>query len=124
MSISKVRAAGAKDLEQLLSSPTMKGRKRQLSPHVMTRIYRAPEVMLIEREYDQAVDIWSLGAVLGELMSCSKPYMRPFKHLPRKERSDCIKQVVDNRHLFLGDSCFPLSPRHCGNSSEAESLIS
>ena len=34
----------------------------------MTRIYRAPEVILLNPNYDYAVDIWSLGCVFAEML--------------------------------------------------------
>lgn len=36
--------------------------------YVVTRYYRAPEIM-ISHEYTTAVDLWSLGCTMGELMS-------------------------------------------------------
>lgn len=35
--------------------------------HVGSRWYRAPEVSLVERQYDQASDMWSFGCVVYEL---------------------------------------------------------
>lgn len=40
-----------------------------MTGHVVTRWYRAPEVILMETMYSQAVDIWSVGCILGELFS-------------------------------------------------------
>ena len=42
--------------------------KRCLSSGVGTRNYRAPELIILEPEYDQAVDVWSLGCILVELI--------------------------------------------------------
>eukprot|EP01065_Artemidia_motanka_P032460 TRINITY_DN39473_c0_g1_i1.p1 TRINITY_DN39473_c0_g1~~TRINITY_DN39473_c0_g1_i1.p1 ORF type:complete len:617 (+),score=141.60 TRINITY_DN39473_c0_g1_i1:49-1851(+) len=40
-----------------------------LTEYVVTRFYRAPEVVLeVRRGYDGAVDVWSLGCVLAELL--------------------------------------------------------
>ncbi len=36
--------------------------------YVVTRWYRAPEVILGAREYTKAIDVWSLGCILGELL--------------------------------------------------------
>ena len=44
-----------------------------MSPFVGSRIYRAPEVILLERQYDQAVDVWGLGCIMAELMAVSVP---------------------------------------------------
>lgn len=41
---------------------------RELSPHVVSRRYRPPEIILFEKEYGQAVDVWSLGCVVAELL--------------------------------------------------------
>jgi serine/threonine protein kinase len=57
----------------------------------MTRHYRAPEVILIQ-EYSKAIDIWSLGCIFGELLKF-------IDEVPKKEK-----------HMFAGDSCFPISP--------------
>ena len=43
---------------------------RQLSRHVVTRWYRAPEIILLSSSYSVSVDMWSVGCVLGELL-CS-----------------------------------------------------
>lgn len=36
--------------------------------YVVTRWYRAPEVILNASEYTKAVDIWSIGCILAELI--------------------------------------------------------
>lgn len=44
-----------------------------LTEYVVTRWYRAPEIMLACHEYDKPVDIWSTGCILAELLA-RKPY--------------------------------------------------
>jgi len=39
-----------------------------LTEYVVTRWYRAPEIMLSCREYTFAIDVWSVGCILGELL--------------------------------------------------------
>mmetsp|Transcript_31583 Transcript_31583/g.48277 ORF Transcript_31583/g.48277 Transcript_31583/m.48277 type:complete len:119 (-) Transcript_31583:564-920(-) len=51
-----------------------RNQKPLLTRRVCTRFYRPPEVILLERKYDQAVDLWSLGCVIGEMLKCSSPY--------------------------------------------------
>lgn len=46
--------------------------KRDLTMHICTRWYRAPEVIIKEDYYDSKIDIWSLGCVLGELLLYQK----------------------------------------------------
>mmetsp|Transcript_106405 Transcript_106405/g.185069 ORF Transcript_106405/g.185069 Transcript_106405/m.185069 type:complete len:591 (+) Transcript_106405:162-1934(+) len=39
-----------------------------LTEYVVTRWYRAPEVMLLPKKYNSAVDVWSVGCILGEIL--------------------------------------------------------
>jgi mitogen-activated protein kinase 1/3 len=64
--------------------------------HVVTRWYRAPELILLQRDYGSAIDVWSVGCVLGELLSM--------------QRSNCPQHDM-REPLFPGDSCFPLSAK-------------
>ncbi|EDW83912.1 uncharacterized protein Dwil_GK18964 [Drosophila willistoni] len=41
----------------------------EMTGYVVTRWYRAPEVIFSWREYDQAVDVWSVGCILAELIT-------------------------------------------------------
>lgn len=40
-----------------------------LTEYVVTRWYRAPELLVQNREYGQGVDLWSVGCILGECLS-------------------------------------------------------
>lgn len=42
--------------------------KRAMSPCVQTRWYRAPEVILTDKTYNESADIWGVGIILAELM--------------------------------------------------------
>jgi serine/threonine protein kinase len=42
-------------------------RESRLSTHIATRLYRSPEVILYEKHYHKAMDIWSCGAIMGDL---------------------------------------------------------
>eukprot|EP01083_Nonionella_stella_P065607 172070_1 len=70
---------------------------RQLTKHVVTRWYRAPEVILFSqrREYLTAIDMWSVGCILSELLM-----------MVGDEGNFSARQP-----LFPGRSCFPLSAR-------------
>ncbi len=71
--------------------------KRQLTGHVVTRWYRAPEIILLEKDYGPAVDVWSVGCIFAELLSMMKENAATYQ---------------DRQPLFPGTSCFPLSPDH------------
>ena len=44
--------------------------KNKLTKHVVTRWYRAPEVILLQqdRETLYGIDVWSIGCIFGELL--------------------------------------------------------
>ena len=42
--------------------------QRELSPNVVMRWYRSPELILCNHYYDQSIDIWSLGCILAEML--------------------------------------------------------
>ena len=41
--------------------------KRELSDHVVTRWYRAPELILMEKDYGSGIDMWSVGTIFYEM---------------------------------------------------------
>jgi mitogen-activated protein kinase 1/3 len=45
---------------------------RDLSNHVVSRWYRPPEIIMIEKNYNSAVDMWSTGCILSEMISCTE----------------------------------------------------
>lgn len=64
----------------------------------MTRWYRAPELILLEKDYGPAIDMWSVGCIFAELLGMMK---------------ESAATYLDRKPLFPGKSCFPLSPdRH------------
>jgi mitogen-activated protein kinase 1/3 len=69
--------------------------KRQLTGHVVTRWYRAPELILLEKDYGPAIDMWSVGCIFAELLGMMKASAATY---------------LDRKPLFPGKSCFPLSP--------------
>jgi serine/threonine protein kinase len=40
-----------------------------LTEYVVTRWYRAPEIMLACQEYTSAIDMWSVGCIFAELLA-------------------------------------------------------
>lgn len=51
--------------------------KKDLTSHVVTRWYRAPELILIEKNYDAKIDVWSVGCIYAELLGKHSPSNRP-----------------------------------------------
>lgn len=73
---------------------------RELSDHVVTRYYRAPEIILLEKDYGPPVDMWSVGCVFAELLGTM---------------AESAPTFLDRKPLFPGQSCFPLSPSNSNN---------
>ena len=48
--------------------PNLRVRAASMTDYVATRWYRAPEVLLTYKVYTKALDIWSVGCILGELL--------------------------------------------------------
>ena len=86
-----------KDLtKRLIKTKDMrKNMKRELTGHVVTRWYRAPELILLEKDYGAAIDMWSVGCIFAELLGMMK---------------ESAPTYLDRKPLFPGKSCFPLSP--------------
>jgi mitogen-activated protein kinase 15 len=40
----------------------------KITDYIATRWYRAPEILLEATFYDKAVDLWSIGCILGEMI--------------------------------------------------------
>ncbi|GAX80947.1 hypothetical protein CEUSTIGMA_g8382.t1 [Chlamydomonas eustigma] len=55
-----------------------------MTPRVVTLWYRAPEVLLGTEIYDEAIDMWSVGCVLGELLK-SEPLF------PAENEMECLR---------------------------------
>ena len=47
----------------------------ELTEYVVTRWYRAPEIILNANEYGKPVDIWSIGCIMAEILG-RKPFLR------------------------------------------------
>lgn len=43
--------------------------KQELTEYVVTRWYRAPEIMLSCQKYSKAIDVWSVGCIFAELLN-------------------------------------------------------
>ena len=42
---------------------------KALTKHVVTRWYRAPEVILMNKMYSYSIDMWSVGCIFAELLT-------------------------------------------------------
>jgi len=68
--------------------------KKELTSYVVTRWYRAPEIILTKSDYGTGIDIWAIGCIFAELLSMLNYSLDPTERKP----------------LFPGSSCYPYSP--------------
>uniref|UniRef100_A0A8C6Q5D8 mitogen-activated protein kinase n=1 Tax=Nothobranchius furzeri TaxID=105023 RepID=A0A8C6Q5D8_NOTFU len=57
----------------------------EMTGYVVTRWYRAPEVMLNWMHYTQTVDIWSVGCIMAEMLQ-GKPLFKGTDHLDQLDQ--------------------------------------
>lgn len=93
-----------------------------LTEYVATRWYRAPEIMLNSKGYSKAIDVWSVGCILAELLS-NKPifpgkhYLDQLNHIlgvlgsPSQEDLNCI--INDKARGYL--QSLPFKPKQPWN---------
>lgn len=83
--------------------------RREMSSHVVTRWYRAPEIILLNKSYTNAIDVWSVGCIISELC-CMQIENAP--------------TFTERLPLFPGKSCYPLSPEYKTSMRKAGYAVS
>lgn len=76
-----------------------------LTEYVVTRWYRAPEIMLACHEYSKPVDVWSVGCIFAELI-LRKPYF------PGDDYIDQVSFAFELTLSYLRNATQPLKPTH------------
>lgn len=54
--------------------------------YVTTRWYRAPEILMGGKDYDEKIDVWAVGCILAEIL-LRKPFM------PGRSHGDQLKLI-------------------------------
>lgn len=83
-------------LSRKIIDPQVQLERKRYTPNVVTQWYRAPELLLGDPYYNESVDIWSIGCVMGEFW-----YRQPIL-----QGANEIHQLKLISHL-----CGPLSPQ-------------
>lgn len=86
-------ARGVLDSEQMSDS----AKRPLLTEYVVTRWYRAPEIMLACHEYDKPVDVWSTGCILAELLA-RKPFFPGEDYIDQVRAMLCTKCTRPGLH--------------------------
>lgn len=77
--------------------PEEQGGTMLLTEYVVTRWYRAPEIMLACHEYSKPIDIWSVGCIFAELIQ-RKPYF------PGEDYIDQVRSSISHHY----ETCFSM----------------
>jgi meiosis induction protein kinase IME2/SME1 len=75
--------------------------KPPYTEYVSTRWYRAPEVLLMSRDYSNPVDMWALGTIMAELVN-----LKPL--FPGSDYRDQINRICE----IMGDPCNDYRDNH------------
>ena len=104
-----------------------------MTTHVVTRWYRAPEIILEMQDYDSYIDMWSVGCIVGEMLqslepgtgACEPLFMGDASAMSDSSESDEDEDGAEQEvRVFteLGDSRYQLYAimRRCGLPTEEE----
>ena len=83
--------------------------RSELSPNIVSRWYRPPEILLLENIYTYSEDIWSLGCVLGEMLlnylkienNSFLPGNSSYFNSPQKNKENGISIIDDYDQINL-----------------------
>jgi mitogen-activated protein kinase 1/3 len=104
----QVEVAGSPEEEKEKAPQQKLEFKRALTDYVVTRWYRAPEIILTKSDYGPGIDVWAVGCIFAELLSMIKGSLPP----------------EDRQPLFPGSSCYPFSPSKKEKTKSGLSLLS
>ena len=79
--------------------------KRMNTPYVVSRYYRAPELILGSHHYDCSIDVWSAGCILFELLTRSPLFPGDSEGLQLCEQMQMLGQPSDAELSQLQKEC-------------------
>ena len=79
-----------------------------LTEYVVTRWYRAPEIMLACHEYSSPIDVWSVGCIFAELL-LRKPLF-PGEDYIDQVRTKNLQSLSNHNQPIVYLSIFPMNP--------------
>lgn len=82
------------------------------TPYVVSRYYRAPELIFASNKYNEAIDIWAVGCILFELITRTPLFPGDTEGLqileqccvlgtPKPEEIEKLKETVEERVLSI-----------------------
>jgi len=89
--------------------------QEELTDYVVTRWYRAPELMLEPSGYFEAVDVWSTGCIHAELLAREPLF-------PGNDPNDMLRRIAEVLGFSASDDLVWL-PLDCPARSKVQSLL-
>lgn len=89
-----------------------------LTEYVVTRYYRAPEIMLSKSDYSSKADVWSVGCTFAEMLT-GKVLFPGQNYIEqvllqiklRGSPDDATKQLITNEHALNYVNSLPFNPK-------------
>lgn len=75
-------------LARSVSKDDDEGIQQILTEYIATRWYRAPEIVLGSCHYSKAIDVWSVGCIMAEMITGKAPF-------PGKSTLNQIELIVE-----------------------------
>lgn len=109
----------------------------QMTPYVVTRYYRAPEV-IVGMKYKQNVDIWSVGCIFaemvkGEILLPGRDYIDQWNKVAQvlgtpskaffKQLQASVRMYCESQPHYEGKSFLELFPDECFPNETPENLL-
>ncbi|CAD8157693.1 unnamed protein product [Paramecium pentaurelia] len=99
--------------------------EENMTEYVVTRHYRAPEIMLSSQQYSKPVDIWSLGCTFAELMTRKILFNAPnyiqmikmFFDILGRPSDEELNQLVTNENALSFIETLPHKPKQPASKS-------
>lgn len=79
--------------------------RRMNTPYVVSRYYRAPELILGSHYYDTSIDVWSAGCILFELMTRTPLFPGDSEGLQLLEQAQILGMPSDRELTKLSQMC-------------------
>ena len=124
----------------IASNAEPRGKSGQLTKYVVTRWYRAPELLVQNKRYDSKVDMWSVGCILAEVIGAKavfpgKDSLHQLRLIVEKlgtpspeelaviENEQAVNYITGLRHKDLGGPQSNVLARLKGLFPKAEPLL-
>jgi serine/threonine protein kinase len=79
--------------------------RQQNTPYVVSRYYRAPELILGSHKYDESIDVWATGCILFELITRTPMFPGDAEGMQILEMAQLKGMPTEDEFTRLGKLC-------------------